>query len=178
MNSMFCAEQIVIPPELGTIMKLFTKAAIREQPKDLYKWSANYFAEQSGQVKPFDNRGQLIAPQRTATTGSTGGMVTDVISDAAGFEPVPQDQANQIINTLFEQYDQNGNGRLDASELPALIQDLKVSLGLELSEDQIGEFLNMLDTDEDGTIDLAEFRALFFPHEDDIAEGSHGVQPL
>lgn len=39
-ETMFCAEQIKIPPELPDILKQFTKAAIRTQPRDLLQWSA------------------------------------------------------------------------------------------------------------------------------------------
>jgi len=40
---MYCSQQIKIPPELPDILKQFTKAAIRTQPKDVLQWSAAYF---------------------------------------------------------------------------------------------------------------------------------------
>lgn len=39
----YCSQQIDIPPELPDILKQFTKAAIRTQPKDVLTWSAAYF---------------------------------------------------------------------------------------------------------------------------------------
>ena len=36
----YCSQQINIPPELPDILKQFTKAAIRTQPKDVLAWSA------------------------------------------------------------------------------------------------------------------------------------------
>lgn len=39
-DTMFCAQQIRIPPELPDILKQFTKAAIRTQPVDVLQWSA------------------------------------------------------------------------------------------------------------------------------------------
>ncbi|KYO48457.1 ropporin-1-like protein [Alligator mississippiensis] len=39
-ETMFCAQQIKIPPELPDILKQFTKAAIRTQPCDVLQWSA------------------------------------------------------------------------------------------------------------------------------------------
>lgn len=36
----YCSQQINIPPELPDILKQFTKAAIRTQPKDCLAWSA------------------------------------------------------------------------------------------------------------------------------------------
>jgi len=38
----YCSEQIHIPPQLPDILKQFTKAAIRTQPKDVLAWSAAY----------------------------------------------------------------------------------------------------------------------------------------
>jgi len=38
----YCSEQIHIPPELPDILKQFTKAAIRTQPKDVLAWSSAY----------------------------------------------------------------------------------------------------------------------------------------
>jgi Ca2+-binding EF-hand superfamily protein len=54
----------------------------------------------------------------------------------------------------------NGNGRIERAELSSLIADLKSSFGVELTDDQITEVMNILDTDDDGTIDLAEFKQL------------------
>lgn len=39
-ETMYCAQQINIPPELPDILKNFTKAAIRTQPPDVLLWSA------------------------------------------------------------------------------------------------------------------------------------------
>lgn len=45
---MYCAQQIVIPPDLPDILKTFTKAIIRANPKDVLRWSAEYFNRESG----------------------------------------------------------------------------------------------------------------------------------
>jgi hypothetical protein len=37
---LYTAEQIVIPPGLPDILKQFTKAAIKTQPDDIYRWAA------------------------------------------------------------------------------------------------------------------------------------------
>uniref|UniRef100_A0A3Q2ZVY7 Ropporin-1-like protein n=1 Tax=Kryptolebias marmoratus TaxID=37003 RepID=A0A3Q2ZVY7_KRYMA len=42
-DTFYCSQQINIPPELPDILKNFTKAAIRTQPKDLLVWSSAYF---------------------------------------------------------------------------------------------------------------------------------------
>lgn len=49
----FCQDHIRIPPQLPNILKQFTKAAIRTQPRDLDRWGAAYFrAMADGQVPP------------------------------------------------------------------------------------------------------------------------------
>lgn len=167
MNSMYAAEQINIPAELGTILKQYTKAVMRDRPQELYKFSANFFANLCGQPAPFDEQGQLLSQQqnRGATTGSNGQMVTDVIADAGNFESVntADDVTQERISQIFKKYDTNQNGRLERDEVPALIEDLRCALGLAENEGfSSEELLSMLDSDEDGTIDLLEFRQLFF----------------
>ncbi|GIQ90542.1 hypothetical protein KIPB_013372, partial [Kipferlia bialata] len=44
-DQIYCAEQISIPTELPEIIKQYTKAVIREQPKDIVSFSAKYFAK-------------------------------------------------------------------------------------------------------------------------------------
>eukprot|EP00331_Platyophrya_macrostoma_P005270 CAMPEP_0176428440 /NCGR_PEP_ID=MMETSP0127-20121128/13150_1 /TAXON_ID=938130 /ORGANISM="Platyophrya macrostoma, Strain WH" /LENGTH=175 /DNA_ID=CAMNT_0017810121 /DNA_START=62 /DNA_END=589 /DNA_ORIENTATION=- len=175
MNSMYCAEQINIPPELGTVLKQYTKAVIRHRPKELYKFSANFFASLCGQEAPFDEQGQLLSqqqPRSAASGGSTGGpMVTDVITDAGNFEAVPtsDDATEERINRIFTKYDSNRNGRIEIHELPALIEDLRAAMGLGDNEGfSSEELLGMLDADDDGTVDLMEFRQLFFQSDEGL----------
>lgn len=40
----YCAEQIVVPPDLADILKAYTKEVVRRQPEDLLEFSAIYFA--------------------------------------------------------------------------------------------------------------------------------------
>nr|KAF6442172.1 rhophilin associated tail protein 1 like [Rousettus aegyptiacus] len=66
-DTMFCAQQIHIPPELPDILKQFTKAAIRTQPADVLQWSAGYFsALSSGDPLPVKDRIEMpVATQKT-----------------------------------------------------------------------------------------------------------------
>jgi Ca2+-binding EF-hand superfamily protein len=171
MNAMYCGEQIRVPEELGAILKQFTKAAIRDSPKEgvLLKWAANYFSALSGQPLPFDETGRLMSEGgKPRTSGSAGQMVSDVLEDAGGFESVEGSAATEneaIIRQIFQHYDTNGSGRLERGEVGALIADLKASMGIEFSEDQHNMLMDMLDTDKDGKINLEEFRQLFFASE-------------
>ena len=173
---MYCAEQIHIPADLGVVLKQYTKAVIRDRPKELYKYSANFFAALIGEPAPFDEQGQLTSQQqqRSAGSGSAGqggALVTDVIPNASNFESIPtsEDAAHDVVNTIFRQYDTNQTGRLDYKELPALIEDLKAALGLGDNEGfSAEEILKMLDADGDGMIDLMEFRQLFFQSDESL----------
>ncbi|CAL8108115.1 unnamed protein product [Orchesella dallaii] len=48
----FCQDQIRIPPSLPNILKQFTKAAIRTQPRDLDVWGAAYFRAMAEGLAP------------------------------------------------------------------------------------------------------------------------------
>lgn len=61
-NVMYCAEQIKVPTELGAIFKQYSKAVLTEQPEDLARWSANYFAELAQWAPMFAPDGSYIGP--------------------------------------------------------------------------------------------------------------------
>lgn len=44
LEPIYCAEQIVVPPDLADILKAYTKEVVRRQPEDLLEFSAIYFA--------------------------------------------------------------------------------------------------------------------------------------
>lgn len=58
---MYSIEQVKVPPELGTVMKQYTKALLRDQPQDVYKYSANFFSLLCGRPPVFDKNGQLCS---------------------------------------------------------------------------------------------------------------------
>ncbi|KAK9820442.1 hypothetical protein WJX72_010432 [[Myrmecia] bisecta] len=58
---MFCAEQIVIPPNLAEVLKAYTKEVVRRQPKDIIEFSAAYFAHLAESSK---NSGDFLPPTR------------------------------------------------------------------------------------------------------------------
>ena len=78
------------------------------------------------------------------TTGET--KVMD--DDAGGPQP---DQ----VNSLFAEFDVDGSGSIDAQEF----QQLAYACGEALDDDAAAAVCAALDKDENGTIDLAEFRA-------------------
>ncbi|KAE8597481.1 hypothetical protein XENTR_v10016483 [Xenopus tropicalis] len=75
-ETMFCSQQINIPPELPDILKQFTKAAIRTQPHDLLQWSAAYFDSLSkGEPLPVKDRIELQVATQKTDTGLTPGLL-------------------------------------------------------------------------------------------------------
>ncbi|XP_049716021.1 ropporin-1-like protein [Elephas maximus indicus] len=75
-DTMFCAQQIHIPPELPDILKQFTKAAIRTQPADVLQWSAGYFSALSrGEPLPVKDRLEMPVATQKTDTGLTQGLL-------------------------------------------------------------------------------------------------------
>lgn len=73
---MFCAQQIHVPPELPDIMKQFTKAAIRTQPRDVLQWSYGYFyALSRGEPLPVKDRVEIPVATQKNDTGLTPGLL-------------------------------------------------------------------------------------------------------
>lgn len=72
----YCSQQINIPPELMDILKQFTKAAIRTQPKDVLAWSAAYFrAMAKGEMPPVKERLEMPTATQKTDTGLTPGLL-------------------------------------------------------------------------------------------------------
>ncbi|XP_060100592.1 ropporin-1-like protein [Heteronotia binoei] len=73
---MFCAQQIHVPPELPNIMKQFTKAAIRTQPRDVLQWSYGYFsALANGEPLPVKERVEMPVATQKNDSGLTPGLL-------------------------------------------------------------------------------------------------------
>ncbi|KAM6900462.1 ropporin-1-like protein [Xenentodon cancila] len=75
-DTLYCSQQINIPPELPDILKNFTKAAIRTQPKDLLVWGAAYFtALAKGECLPVKERLEMNVATQKTDTGLTPGLL-------------------------------------------------------------------------------------------------------
>ncbi|KAM7390641.1 hypothetical protein PAMA_008702 [Pampus argenteus] len=75
-DTVYCAQQINIPPELPDILKNFTKAAIRTQPRDLLLWSAAYFTALSqGECLAVKDRLEMNVATQKTDTGLTPGLL-------------------------------------------------------------------------------------------------------
>ncbi|XP_066497167.1 ropporin-1-like protein isoform X2 [Hoplias malabaricus] len=75
-ETMYCSQQIRIPPELPDILKQFTKAAIRTQPHDVLQWAAAYFSALSnGETLPVKDRLEMPVATQKTDTGLTPGLL-------------------------------------------------------------------------------------------------------
>ncbi|KAK9953301.1 hypothetical protein ABG768_017306 [Culter alburnus] len=75
-ETMYCAQQINIPPELPNILKQFTKAAIKTQPHDVLQWAADYFSALSkGQGLPVKEKLEMPVATQKTDTGLTPGLL-------------------------------------------------------------------------------------------------------
>uniref|UniRef100_A0A3B3ZV72 Ropporin-1-like protein n=2 Tax=Periophthalmus magnuspinnatus TaxID=409849 RepID=A0A3B3ZV72_9GOBI len=75
-DTMYCSQQIHVPPELPDVLKQFTRAAIKTQPKDILVWSAAYFAALTkGEALPVKDRLELNVATQKTDTGLTQGLL-------------------------------------------------------------------------------------------------------
>jgi Ca2+-binding EF-hand superfamily protein len=65
-------------------------------------------------------------------------------------------KAPDDVDKLFQTFDLDGDGKITAEELKAALAELGEDVTVEDAAERIGTG----DTDHDGTISLAEFRAL------------------
>jgi len=81
-------------------------------------------------------------------------------------EPV-DDEA--YARQVFEKYDYDGGGTIDAEELASLCYDM----GFVMPDDEKDLVLSLLDSDRSGTIDADEFRAWFTVNKDEFFSGGY-----
>ncbi|CDS42479.1 cAMP dependent protein kinase regulatory [Echinococcus multilocularis] len=85
----YCHEQIEIPPLLPDILKQFTKAAIRTQPKDPLVWSYEYFKSLAyNEVPPVKERLEMAISSQKTDTGLTPGLLKILHNQLGGIQRV------------------------------------------------------------------------------------------
>ncbi|CCW64622.1 unnamed protein product [Phytomonas sp. EM1] len=153
MDALYSVEQVHIPPELGTIMKQYTKAILRDEPTDVYKYSANFFAIISGKCPPFDENGVFVEDEYVSTQSN------DKIS-------TPTLACRQeSIDAILQKYSKSEDGTASLEDLPHILREIITALGLK-EEDlpSATEVASVLHTEGD-FIDLLELRQLLFEPE-------------
>ena len=66
-----------------------------------------------------------------------------------------QEERKQLISEVFDMFDKDQNGTIQASELHSVLE----SLGRGSNDDDVNQFLTKLDVDENGVISKDEFMA-------------------
>merc|ERR1719281_751363 len=105
---------------------------------------------------------EVIAKELKETDEMEEGM-SDEVSNMAEAQNIlvhgmSQDEVEELIQTVFEEVDADGNGRLDPGEF---VNALAMSK-LNLSDDEAESLLSTVTTDEDGMVSLDEFRPIAF----------------
>ncbi|CAG9569771.1 conserved hypothetical protein [Leishmania major strain Friedlin] len=154
MNAMYSADQIHVPPELGTIMKQYTKAVMRDKPTDLYKYSANFFAILSGYAAPFDSEGQLME------NGVQEASSRSTVPISFGSEKEENAGSQDPTDILLRRYDRTGTGYMDPAELPQLLAELRMNLSLDEKDVVSAEDILAALPSACDQIDLLELRNL------------------
>ena len=68
---------------------------------------------------------------------------------------------NRITRIVFNSVDKDGSGLIDINELGLVMNTISRDMGLPLpSKSEIREVVELLDTDNSGTITLKEFKVL------------------
>lgn len=133
MSSKF-AKQFHVPPEFPDILKDFAREVLRNQPLNINEFAAKYFdCLANGLPADLQDVGQATA-------------------NDSGMSPV---EVEQIIQDVFQKYDQDGNMYLDPNEFKNLMEDLQQRL--EFPKEEILRFLAEADMNDDGVIQYQEF---------------------
>lgn len=70
-------------------------------------------------------------------------------------------EANAMITSLFNQVDIDRNGRISMDEAGRMLLKFNSKLGRSYGENEVQTFFRSLDKNNDGYIDLEEFKAAF-----------------
>lgn len=159
MNTMYSVDQIQIPPEIGTIMKQYTKAVMRDKPQDVYKYSANFFAALCGRPAPFDENGQLVEKEQNDTHSGQWAPHDAASHDREQAEDMTV--SDDTVLKIFQQYD-NGSGKTSVDQLESIMQDIREVLQLEKEDLPTAEEIVSLVHVEDDLVDLLDLKQLLF----------------
>ncbi|TRY58809.1 hypothetical protein DNTS_022322 [Danionella cerebrum] len=100
-ETMYCAQQITIPPTLPNILKQFTKSAIRTQPQDVLQWAADYFSALSkGQVLPVKDRLEIPVATQKIDTGLTPNLLNTLHQQFGSEERISKEELVSMWKSL------------------------------------------------------------------------------
>eukprot|EP00736_Rhodelphis_marinus_P009245 Rmarinus@m.27132 len=146
----YCAEQIVVPPELPDIMKAYTKEVIRNQPENIFEFSANYFAQFVSSNETDSTLEQLVqlVNQEFKTRATDEPMTVEEVRTACAAAGYPEHLLNKV---LALQGSESAAG-VDFSEF--------IVLALTLEAESLMQVVQMIFTvfnQEEGLLTVDEF---------------------
>lgn len=80
---------------------------------------------------------------------------SDNVVPVTAAAPCPEQRKREVYEDVFRKYDDDQSGEIDATELKAILEELK----WDSSEEAVVEALKVLDGDGNGTIEIDEFLA-------------------
>ncbi|XP_014248435.1 cilia- and flagella-associated protein 251-like [Cimex lectularius] len=89
-EQMYCSQQIIIPPNLPSILKKYAKAAIRTQPYDLLVWSSAYFRAICDGIPP-PVKERIEYPPPISESGLSPGFLKVLINQIGKGDTVPKE---------------------------------------------------------------------------------------
>jgi Ca2+-binding EF-hand superfamily protein len=64
----------------------------------------------------------------------------------------------ELCKKAFSKVDIDGSGQIDQGELGDLFKQLTKDMGMEITEDQIKDIMELMDSDNSGQVDFEEFK--------------------
>ena len=68
-----------------------------------------------------------------------------------------QEERKQLISDIFDMFDKNEDGTIQANELHSVLE----SLGRNSNEDDVKAIFELIDVDQDGKVSYAEFAEIW-----------------
>jgi len=122
------AQEFSVPPEFPEVLKAFAREVLRDQPENIEQYAVKYFES-------------CVASCEAENAKQMGEL--------------SQEDLQELISSMFSEYDSDGNGYLDPKEFMALIEDFRARVNFP--KDEVYRFLGEADMNSDGQIEYEEF---------------------
>ena len=132
---------------LGGYRQYLTRLGVLEE-------AAYQFIQASG---PNESRRSSYARHQTASNE----LESQLDTNAASVSAAASNALGEIIENIFRTIDRNNNGIINVEDAEKTLLRLNSRLGRRYGEDDVRAFFNALDVNNDGTLDLNEFKRAF-----------------